>query len=124
MYTTNSTVSKHLRNIVAERDSYTCVLCTNAYTDMHHFIPRSKGGRNVPHNLVSLCRTCHGKVHHEIPTTQEEDDEIEYRLVEYLSDYYADDDDYWNDAADYWRRMGYGNVVDALTKYWHDTTPT
>lgn len=98
-----STVSKALRNIVAERDSYTCVLCENAYSDMHHVTPRSQGGRNNPYNLVSLCRACHMMLHRELPlipywekmgfvTLNEWIAEMEYRFAEYLGDYYAEDE--------------------------------
>ena len=59
----NSSVSKWLRHSVFERDSYTCIFCDMAATDVHHVVPRSQGGRNVIFNLVSLCRRCH-MVHH------------------------------------------------------------
>ena len=35
--------------------------------EVHHRIPLSQGGTNKADNLVSLCRSCHNKVHiHEI----------------------------------------------------------
>ena len=105
-----STVSKALRNIVAERDSYTCILCDNPYADMHHYVPRSRGGRNTPQNLVSLCRPCHMRLHREIPPPRDYCDgeacvgrnkcpgvyhcwaaEMEYRMCEYLADFYAEE---------------------------------
>lgn len=99
-----STVSKALRNIVAERDSYTCVLCDNGYTDMHHVTPRSQGGRNNPHNLVSLCRRCHMMLHRELPVDsywrkfgwtdiREWTEYAEQRLIEYTADFYAEEHD-------------------------------
>ena len=33
--------------------------------EVHHVIPVSKGGRHTQDNLMSLCRSCHNKIHHE-----------------------------------------------------------
>jgi hypothetical protein len=30
--------------------------------ELHHLIPRSRGGDDVEENIVPLCRTCHGLV--------------------------------------------------------------
>lgn len=50
---------------VRDRDNHTCQLCkTNSGTmEVHHIIPRSKGGTNKPSNLICLCHGCHRKVH-------------------------------------------------------------
>ena len=34
--------------------------------EVHHIIPVSKGGTHARSNLMSLCRSCHNKVHHEM----------------------------------------------------------
>lgn len=34
--------------------------------EVHHIIPVSQGGTHDRDNLMSLCRSCHTKVHHEI----------------------------------------------------------
>ncbi len=34
--------------------------------ECHHILPVSKGGANVPENLMALCPSCHNKVHHEM----------------------------------------------------------
>ena len=87
-----SGVSKALRNIVAERDSYTCILCEQPYTDIHHHEPRSQGGRDVPWNLVCLCRAHHRLVHRDIACLHGLDfAHAEYWIAEYLGNYYADD---------------------------------
>ena len=99
--------------IVAERDSFTCVLCTNPFSDIHHYVPRSKGGRNTPENLVALCRACHMRIHRQLPPPNDWcrgadcdrycigtdsfgvahcwQGQAEYRICEYLSDYYAEE---------------------------------
>ena len=34
--------------------------------EVHHKVPISKGGTHARENLMSLCRSCHNKIHHEI----------------------------------------------------------
>jgi 5-methylcytosine-specific restriction protein A len=34
--------------------------------EVHHKVPISQGGTHDPSNLMSLCRSCHNKIHHEI----------------------------------------------------------
>jgi len=45
-----------------------CEMCMkeNRYvtaTLVHHILPLSEGGTNAPDNLMSLCDSCHGKIH-------------------------------------------------------------
>lgn len=34
--------------------------------EVHHIVPLSRGGTNDESNLMSLCRSCHEKIHHDI----------------------------------------------------------
>ena len=34
--------------------------------EVHHIVPVSKGGRHTQDNLMSLCQSCHNKIHHEM----------------------------------------------------------
>lgn len=34
--------------------------------EVHHIVPVSRGGTHDPANLMSLCRSCHNKIHHEM----------------------------------------------------------
>ena len=34
--------------------------------EVHHIIPISKGGTHEQSNLMSLCQSCHTKLHHEL----------------------------------------------------------
>ena len=34
--------------------------------EVHHIIPVSQGGTHDRSNLMSLCQSCHTKIHHEI----------------------------------------------------------
>ena len=52
------------RDIVLKLDGYCCVNCGGRDIDNpHHIIHRSQGGPDEPHNRITLCRTCHKKVH-------------------------------------------------------------
>ena len=56
------------------RDRYYAVhpYCERCYAEgrmtpaeeVHHILPVSKGGRHTDDNLMSLCRSCHNKVHY------------------------------------------------------------
>lgn len=51
------------RNII-KRDEECCARCgSKSSLHVHHKVPRSKGGKDVPANLITLCRRCHGLVH-------------------------------------------------------------
>lgn len=55
-----------LRQIVLERDEYTCQGCgTSVATSgqVHHIVPLGCGGTNTLRNLITLCEECHGRVH-------------------------------------------------------------
>jgi 5-methylcytosine-specific restriction protein A len=34
--------------------------------EVHHILPVSQGGRHNQENLMSLCRSCHTKLHHDL----------------------------------------------------------
>lgn len=40
-----------------------CKYCGEKAEHVHHIIPLSLGGDNREDNLISLCSTCHGKIH-------------------------------------------------------------
>jgi len=81
---------------IFERDSYTCVLCRRAATDLHHVVHRSQGGTNYPNNLVAVCRSHHMVLHgqpvHGIELSTEE---ARQTVFEYVADYYGDSWDAW-----------------------------
>ena len=55
----------NLRAYILHRDNYQCQKCKakNTILQVHHIIPRSKGGTNTPSNLITLCESCHKAVH-------------------------------------------------------------
>lgn len=57
------------RKAVYQRDGYSCQMCGigggkkgGATLDVHHIMPKSKGGQHQPHMLLTLCRYCHGRM--------------------------------------------------------------
>ena len=34
--------------------------------EVHHILPVSKGGTHARDNLMSLCQSCHTKIHHDL----------------------------------------------------------
>ena len=34
--------------------------------EVHHIVPLARGGTHERSNLMSLCRSCHNKIHHEL----------------------------------------------------------
>jgi len=50
-----------------ERQMFTlnehCFVCSKEPHHRHHIIQLQHGGRNVPTNIVHLCRSCHREVH-------------------------------------------------------------
>jgi len=56
----------NVKQYVLNRDNYQCRECkkkTNLKLHVHHIQFRSNGGSNSPDNLVTLCKTCHDKLH-------------------------------------------------------------
>jgi HNH endonuclease len=51
---------EQLRLEVLERDNYVCQNCfKEEANEIHHIIPRRKGGLDTLNNLTTFCRKCH-----------------------------------------------------------------
>jgi len=52
---------------VLERDNWKCRRCGEEYRvlEVHHIIPKAKGGSDDPDNLITLCWPCHMRAHRE-----------------------------------------------------------
>ena len=87
------------RRAIYQRDHFRCALCDCGDSlQIHHYIPRGKGGSNSPENLVTLCSICHMQIHgyqpwQEVQMTAEE---LEQMVVEYLADMYTTENHVWN----------------------------
>lgn len=89
------------RKAIYRRDRYACALCDdNRGLQIHHVEPRSQGGSNHPHNLITLCWRCHAVIH----GTRLPDYgymtavELHEACIEYLADMYAPDWYPWEDS--------------------------
>lgn len=51
-----------VRRVVMARDKV-CRVCKGTPYDVHHILPRSRGGRDVESNLIAVCRNCHTLIH-------------------------------------------------------------
>ncbi|MCB1163435.1 HNH endonuclease [bacterium] len=64
-----STIPPSRRRQVLARDGHRCQSpgCESTrFLEVHHRVPRSRGGSNATENLVTLCASCH-RFHHEHP---------------------------------------------------------
>ncbi|MBK7672640.1 MAG: HNH endonuclease [bacterium] len=62
----HSVIPPRTRAAVLARDRHRCATpgCrATRFLEVHHVVPRSKGGGNGEANLVTLCSRCHGFVH-------------------------------------------------------------
>ena len=85
-------ISRKVRYEVYRRDGFACVLCSGTSgLQIHHYCHRGQGGNDTPHNLVTLCATCHAQIHGFIPYEGEDYSVAwaEQGICEYLADYYA-----------------------------------
>jgi 5-methylcytosine-specific restriction endonuclease McrA len=57
----------NVKAYVLDRDKYSCQKCKsktkNQHLHVHHIIFKSNGGTDSPDNLVTLCESCHKKIH-------------------------------------------------------------
>lgn len=79
------------RRSIYRRDGYRCALCDyTRFLQIHHHVPRGQGGTNSPHNLITLCATCHALAHGTRLTDWDvTPEDIQQGCTEYLADYYA-----------------------------------
>lgn len=93
----SANIEKRTRKAVYARDGYRCALCDcTTAIQVHHVIPRGQGGPSTMRNLITLCGICHGQCHgmNLMPDLSQE--YMQQLCVEYLADYYAEDDGGWN----------------------------
>lgn len=56
----NSAAWVALAKRIKQRDGYVCVYCGADANTVDHIVPRSKGGTDDEHNLVTACNRCNG----------------------------------------------------------------
>lgn len=57
----NPFLFRHYRKAALKRDHHTCLWCGRYATTVDHIIPASKGGSDLPHNLIASCSECNTK---------------------------------------------------------------
>lgn len=87
----NAKIPNEIRKAIYRRDGFRCALCDcGKFLQIHHVIPRGKGGSDSPHNLITLCSYCHSHVHgHPLYETEMTAEEVEQACIEYVADLYA-----------------------------------
>jgi len=61
-----ATIKPSVRRQALSRDQYRCQTpgCRNTrFLEIHHLVPRNKGGTNELKNLITLCGQCHAHLH-------------------------------------------------------------
>lgn len=57
-------IPKKIVLLVLERDLWSCRSCNARESiEIHHVQFRSRGGSHHPDNLITLCSSCHRKIH-------------------------------------------------------------
>ncbi|WHX49313.1 HNH endonuclease [Paenibacillus woosongensis] len=57
----NPFLFRDYRKVALKRDHHTCLWCGRPATTVDHIIPSSKGGSDLPHNLLASCSDCNTK---------------------------------------------------------------
>lgn len=57
----NPFLFRDYRKVALKRDHHTCLWCGRPATTVDHIIPASKGGSDLPHNLLASCSECNTK---------------------------------------------------------------
>ena len=70
--------SKETREAALERDNYLCQMCFKQGKTLHHVFLKSRIGRGVLTNALTLCNDCHTQIHRD------------NELIEYWINVYAD----------------------------------
>lgn len=87
----SANISQKTRYGVYKRDGFQCALCgCHDGLQIHHAIPRGKGGGNTVENLITLCDKCHAQAHGIdcYPGVVDQRD-VQHACVEYLADMYT-----------------------------------
>lgn len=96
----SANLTNAVRKAVYKRDGYACALCDSPRgLQVHHVVPRSEGGTDFPHNLITLCWRCHAVAHGtRMPEYADwmNQEELRQACVEYVADYYASINLLWN----------------------------
>lgn len=54
---------KDANSYIKYKQQNKCAFCDNEIEQIHHKVPRSKGGSNTVGNLIGVCQNCHSLIH-------------------------------------------------------------
>jgi hypothetical protein len=57
----NPFLFREYRKVALTRDQYTCLWCGHPATTVDHIVPSSKGGSDLPRNLLASCSECNSR---------------------------------------------------------------
>jgi len=57
----NPFLFRDYRQAALKRDRHTCLWCGRPATTVDHIVPQSKGGSDLPHNLLAACSECNAR---------------------------------------------------------------
>ncbi len=94
----SANINNSKRKKVYRRDGYRCALCDSTkYLQLHHVVPRGKGGPDTEQNLITLCADCHALAHGtDLRGYGATKEDVEQAIIEYITDLYAEDGVIWN----------------------------
>ena len=98
-------ISNSARKAIYRRDGWRCALCDCSQSlQLHHVLPRGRDGNDTPHNLITLCSTCHAQAHGHLLADGLTQSWVEQECMEYVADIYAPDWSPWKEGREPWRR--------------------
>lgn len=86
-----NTITNQQRKAIYRREGYQCAICSSTqHLQVHHAVPRGRGGTDNEENLICLCAVCHGMAHDVMPNNLEQwsQEDMEQAIIEYLADMY------------------------------------
>lgn len=94
----SANISNARRKKIYRRDGYRCALCDSTkYLQLHHVVPRGKGGPDTEQNLITLCSDCHALAHGtDLRGYGATKEDVEQAIIEYIADLYAEQGEIWN----------------------------
>lgn len=73
-------IFRRFRRKYMQEVNYTCELCGELATDLHHFIPTAMGGDLLDYdNFVAVCKDCHDNLHQQIT-----DNDFKHEIKDYF----------------------------------------
>lgn len=94
----HANIDNTTRKRVYRRDGWRCALCDSTrYIQVHHIVPRGKGGPGTEQNLITLCADCHALAHGtDLRGFGASPEDVQQAIIEYIADRYAEEGIIWN----------------------------